>query len=109
MEYTHLNQDRSLKQPGLTFWMVFALGFAVVLTIPMVGSLTGMPGHTCTCAPSCEATHWLNCPMDSSRPSSLRRKGGIHGSSTASSREPPALRIAGTISSTLSIIIGLTR
>ena len=43
MEYTHLNQDRSLKQPGLTFWMVFALGFAVVLTIAMVGSLTGMP------------------------------------------------------------------
>ena len=43
MAHTHLNQDRPLKQPGLAFWMVFALGFAVVLAIALVGSLTGMP------------------------------------------------------------------
>jgi light-harvesting complex 1 beta chain len=43
MAHTHTNQERTLKEPGLTFWMVFALGFAVVLTIALVGSLTGMP------------------------------------------------------------------
>lgn len=43
MAHTYLNQERTLKEPRLTFWMVFALGFAVVLTIAMVGSLTGMP------------------------------------------------------------------
>ena len=43
MAYTHLNQDRSLKDSGLAFRMVFALGFAVVFIIALVGSLTGMP------------------------------------------------------------------
>ncbi|NCW78159.1 MAG: hypothetical protein EBV64_09400 [Oxalobacteraceae bacterium] len=43
MAYTHLNQDRSLKDPGLAFRVVFALGFAVVFIIALVGSLTGMP------------------------------------------------------------------
>jgi light-harvesting complex 1 beta chain len=27
----------------MTFWMVFVLGFSVVFTIALVGSLTGMP------------------------------------------------------------------
>jgi light-harvesting complex 1 beta chain len=43
MAHTHLNQERTLKAPGLTFWMVFALGFSIVFTIALVGSLTGMP------------------------------------------------------------------
>ena len=43
MAHTHLNQDRPLKDTGLTFWTVFMLGFAVVFTIALVGSLTGMP------------------------------------------------------------------
>ena len=43
MAHTHLNQDRPLKDTGLTFWTVFALGFAIVFTIALVGSLTGMP------------------------------------------------------------------
>ena len=35
MAYTHLNQDRPLKDAGLTFWTVFALGFAIVFTIAL--------------------------------------------------------------------------
>ncbi len=42
MAHTHLNQDRPMKDVGLTFWTVFMLGFAVVFTIALVGSLTGM-------------------------------------------------------------------
>ena len=43
MAHTHFNEERSMKEPSLTFWMVFVLGFAVVFTIALVGSLTGMP------------------------------------------------------------------
>ncbi len=43
MARTYVNEDRSMKEVNLTFWMVFALGFAVVFTIALVGSLTGMP------------------------------------------------------------------
>ncbi len=43
MAHTHLHQDKSLKDTGLTFWTVFGLGFTIVFTIALVGSLTGMP------------------------------------------------------------------
>ena len=43
MAHTHFNEERSMKEPSLTFWTVFVLGFAVVFTIALVGSLTGMP------------------------------------------------------------------
>lgn len=43
MARTFVNEDRSMKEINMTFWMVFALGFAVVFTIALFGSLTGMP------------------------------------------------------------------
>jgi len=43
MAHTHFNEEKSMKEPSLTFGMVFVLGFAVVFTIALVGSLTGMP------------------------------------------------------------------
>jgi light-harvesting complex 1 beta chain len=38
-----LNQERERTGETVTFRMVFALGFVVVLAIALVGSLTGMP------------------------------------------------------------------
>ena len=43
MARTPIHYQRSLKNAGITFWMVFALGFSIVFTIALVGSLTGMP------------------------------------------------------------------
>ena len=49
----------------------------------MSGSATGIPGQiwTVPVAISCEPTHWLNCPMENTRPSCLWRKEGVQGSS----------------------------
>ncbi len=58
------------------------------LSLPRkMGPATGAPGQICTrpLAISCEATHWLNCPMERIRPPCLRRKPGVHRSSKASS------------------------
>ena len=43
MANMQLNQDRERTVETVTFRMVFALGFVVVLAIALVGSLTGMP------------------------------------------------------------------
>ena len=43
MAHTHFNEEKSMKEPSMTFWMVFVLGFSVVFTIAIFGSLTGMP------------------------------------------------------------------
>jgi light-harvesting complex 1 beta chain len=43
MAHTHLYQDRPMKDMGIAFRMVFALGFAIVFVIALVSSLTGMP------------------------------------------------------------------
>ena len=43
MARTYSHEDRPMKEINLTFWFVFALGFAIVFTIALVGSLTGMP------------------------------------------------------------------
>jgi len=67
-----------------------------------IGSAAGMPGQSCTApeAMTCEATHWSNWPMERTRPPSLRRKGGMYGSSIAGTsrrralRRPPASRSA---------------
>jgi light-harvesting complex 1 beta chain len=43
MAHTHFNEEKSMKEASPTFWMVFVLGFSVVFTIAIFGSLTGMP------------------------------------------------------------------
>jgi light-harvesting complex 1 beta chain len=43
MANMQLNQERERTVESVTFRMVFALGFVVVLAIALVGSLTGMP------------------------------------------------------------------
>ena len=43
MANMQLNQERERTGETVTFRMVFALGFVVVLAIALVGSLTGMP------------------------------------------------------------------
>ena len=43
MATTHPTTERYLKDESMTFRMIFALGFAVVLVIALVSSLTGMP------------------------------------------------------------------
>ncbi len=43
MAITHPNPERHLKEEGLTFRMIFAMGFVVVLAIALVSSLTGLP------------------------------------------------------------------
>jgi len=43
MAHTHLNTEKHLKDHNLTFLMVFAMGFLIVLSIALVGTLTGMP------------------------------------------------------------------
>ena len=50
-----------------------------------IGPLTGVPGQICTSplAISCEPTHWLNWPMESTSPPCLCRKAGVQGSSKA--------------------------
>ena len=49
-----------------------------------------MPGQICTrpLAISCEPTHWLNWPMESTSPPFLCRKAGVQGSSKAWSFRP---------------------
>jgi light-harvesting complex 1 beta chain len=42
MANTPMKQDRDLIGEPLTFKLIFALGFTVVLTIALVGLLTGM-------------------------------------------------------------------
>ena len=53
MAHTHLNTEKHLKDHNLTFWMVFALGFLIVLSIAIVGTLTGMPW--CSWLPGAES------------------------------------------------------
>ncbi len=43
MAFTHPNPERDLKEEGLTYRMIFAMGFVVVFVIALVSSLTGMP------------------------------------------------------------------
>ena len=43
MANMQLNQERERTGETVTFRMVFALGFVVVLAIALVGSLTDMP------------------------------------------------------------------
>jgi len=52
------------------------------------GALAGVPGQICTNpeAMSCEPTHWLNWPMESTSPPCLCRNDGVQGSSKAWSR-----------------------
>ena len=35
--------DKQLKDASLSFWLVFSLGFVLILTIALVSTLTGMP------------------------------------------------------------------
>ena len=43
MARTPIHYQRSLKNAGITFWMVFAFSFALIFTIALFSSLTGMP------------------------------------------------------------------
>ncbi len=43
MANTTVQYAKPMKEAGLTFWGVFALGYLLFLTIALVGSLTGMP------------------------------------------------------------------
>ncbi len=43
MAITHPGTERELKDESTTFRMIFAMGFAVLFVIALVGSLTGMP------------------------------------------------------------------
>ena len=43
MAHTHLHQDRPMKEMGIAFRMVFALGYAIDFVISLVSSLTGLP------------------------------------------------------------------
>ena len=43
MATTSPNPERHLMDESMTFRMIFALGFTVVLVIALVSSLTGMP------------------------------------------------------------------
>ena len=59
--------------------------------LPLIsGLLTGVPGQICTrpVAISCEPTHWLNWPMERTRPPFLWRNFGVQGSSKAWSLTP---------------------
>ena len=56
MANMQLNQERERTVESVTFRMVFALGFVVVLAIALVGSLTGMPwGSWLPGAESCKS------------------------------------------------------
>ena len=43
MTNTPHSTDKQLKDASLSFWLVFSLGFVLILTIALVGTLTGMP------------------------------------------------------------------
>ncbi len=43
MAITSPNPERNLMDESMTFRMIFAMGFVVVLAIALVSSLTGMP------------------------------------------------------------------
>lgn len=46
MTNTPLHTDKQLKDASLSFWLVFSLGFVLILTIALVGTMTGMPWRT---------------------------------------------------------------
>jgi len=43
MTNTPQSSDKQLKDASLSFWLVFSLGFVLILTIALVSTLTGMP------------------------------------------------------------------
>ena len=46
MTHTPQYTDKQFKDASVSFWLVFSLGFVLILTIALVGTLTGMPWRT---------------------------------------------------------------
>ncbi len=43
MTNTPQTTDKQLKDASLSFWLVFSMGFVLILSIALIGTLTGMP------------------------------------------------------------------
>ena len=43
MTNTPQTTDKQLKDASLSFWLVFSLGFVLILSIALIGTMTGMP------------------------------------------------------------------